>query len=138
MTNVNDYNTRLIDEFRANNGVVDGPFETQPLMLFTHTGAKSGKQRTTPIVYHRDGDRLVIAASKGGAPTNPAWYHNLVAHPDVTVELPGQTFRARATEVKGEERDRLFRAHAELMPAFADYETKTDRKIPIFVLTRVD
>ena len=133
-----DFNTDLIEEFRVNDGKTSGPFAGAPLMLFTHTGAKSGKQRTNPIVYTRDGDNLVIIASKGGAPTNPDWYYNLVANPEVTVELPGgETFKARAREVHGDERDRLFAAQAELMPGFKEYEAKTTRVIPVFVLERV-
>ena len=97
---INDFNRQLIDEFRANNGKVGGPFERAPLVLLTTKGAKSGQPRTFPVVYTRDGDRIVVIASKGGAPNNPAWYHNLVANPEVTVELPGETF-ARA----GQRRD---------------------------------
>jgi deazaflavin-dependent oxidoreductase (nitroreductase family) len=133
---VNDFNRGVIEEFRANEGKTTGPFAAAPLLLMTTTGAKSGKERIIPIVYTRDGDRLVIAASKGGAPTNPDWYWNLVAHPDVTIELPGETFPARATVVDGAERDRLYAAHANAMPGFAEYQTKTDRVIPIVVLER--
>ncbi|HEY3723894.1 MAG TPA: nitroreductase family deazaflavin-dependent oxidoreductase [Acidimicrobiia bacterium] len=134
---VNDFNRGIIEEFRANDGKTSGPFAGAPLMLMTTTGAKSGKERVIPIVYTRDGDRLVVAASKGGAPTNPDWFHNVVAHPEVTVELPGETFRAKASVVDRAERDRLYAAHADLMPGFADYEKKTDRVIPIVVLERI-
>jgi deazaflavin-dependent oxidoreductase (nitroreductase family) len=134
---VNEFNRNLVEEFRANGGKTTGPFEHAPLLLMTTTGAKSGKERVIPIVYTRDGDRLVIAASKGGAPTNPAWFHNVVAHPDVTIELPGEKFAARATVPDRPERDRLYAAHAEAMPGFAEYEAKTDRVIPIIVLERV-
>jgi len=133
---VSDFNRSLIEEFRANDGKTAGPFAQAPLLLMTTTGAKSGKQRVIPIVYTRDGDRLVIAASKGGAPTNPDWFHNVSANPDVTVELPGEKFAARATVVDGTERDRLYAEHAEAMPGFAEYESKTDRIIPIVVLER--
>jgi deazaflavin-dependent oxidoreductase (nitroreductase family) len=132
----NDFNTKLIDEFRANGGQVSGMFAGRPMLLLTTTGAKSGQQRTTPLVHTRDGDRIVVIASKGGAPTNPAWYHNLVANPTVTVELGTEKFPAKATVVTGTERDRLFAAQAAMMPAFAEYETKTTRKIPVVALER--
>ena len=132
-----DFNQGVIDEFRANEGKTSGPFENQPLMIMTTTGAKSGKERVIPIVYTRDGDRIVIAASKAGAPTNPDWYFNIVAHPEVTIELPGETFTARGAVVEDRaERDRLYAAHAEAMPGFAEYEQKTDRVIPVIVLER--
>jgi deazaflavin-dependent oxidoreductase (nitroreductase family) len=134
---VNDFNQGVIDDFRANDGPTSGPFAEAPLMLLTTTGAKSGKERVTPIVFTRDGDRLVIAASKAGAPTNPDWYWNVVANPEVKVELPGDTYRARATVVDRPERDRLYATHAEAMPNFAEYETLTDRVIPVVVLERV-
>jgi deazaflavin-dependent oxidoreductase (nitroreductase family) len=105
--------------------------------LITTTGAKSGRRRTTPIVYTTDGDRLVIIASKGGAPTSPDWYHNLVANPDLTVELPLETFEARARVAEEPERERLYRAQAALMPNFDEYEKATTRKIPVVVLERV-
>jgi deazaflavin-dependent oxidoreductase (nitroreductase family) len=134
---VNDFNRGVIEEFRANEGRTTGPFADAPLMLMTTTGAKSGAARIIPIVFTRDGDRLVIAASKGGAPTNPDWYWNVVANPEVTIELPGETYRARATVADRPERDRLYAAHAAAMPGFAEYETKTDRVIPIVVLERI-
>jgi deazaflavin-dependent oxidoreductase (nitroreductase family) len=135
---MHDFNQGVIDEFRANDGKTTGPFENQPLMIMTTTGAKSGKERVIPIVYTEDGDRIVIAASKGGAPTNPDWYFNIVAHPEVTIELPGETFTARGTVVDDRgERDRLYAAHAAAMPGFAEYEQKTDRVIPVIVLERV-
>jgi deazaflavin-dependent oxidoreductase (nitroreductase family) len=133
----NEFNRGVIEEFRANDGKTTGMFADAPLLLMTTTGAKSGKERVIPIVYTRDGDRLVIAASKGGAPTNPDWYSNLVANPETTVELPGETFPARATVIEGPERDRLYAAHAAAMPNFAEYATKTDRIIPIIVLERI-
>jgi deazaflavin-dependent oxidoreductase (nitroreductase family) len=132
-----DFNDNLVEEFRANDGKVSGVFAGAPLLLLTMTGAKSGSRRTTPLVYSKDGDRIVIIASKGGASTNPAWYHNLVAHPEVTVELPGEKFDARASEATGDERDRLFRQQADLMPNFDEYARNTERKIPVFVLERV-
>jgi deazaflavin-dependent oxidoreductase (nitroreductase family) len=131
------YNNAVVDEFRENAGQVTGMFAGAPLVLITTTGAKSGKKRTTPVVYTTDGDKVVIIASKGGAPTSPDWFHNLVANPDVTVELPNDTFEARARVPEDPERERLFRAQAELMPNFAEYEKATDRKIPVVVLERV-
>lgn len=129
-----NYNQSVIEAFRANGGKVQGPNQ---LILLTTTGAKSGQPRTTPVAYSTDGDRLVIAASKGGGPTNPDWYHNLLANPTVTVEQGTERFQARASVITGEERDRLYARHAELMPGFADYPKKTTRTIPIVVLERV-
>jgi deazaflavin-dependent oxidoreductase (nitroreductase family) len=136
MADVNDFNRNLIEEFRANGGKVTGPFEGAPLLLLTTRGAKSGKTRTNPVVYTKDGDRLVIIASKGGAPNSPDWYHNIVANPTVTIELPDETFEARASLASGDERDRLYAAQAEMMPAFKEYEHKTSRRIPVVILER--
>jgi deazaflavin-dependent oxidoreductase (nitroreductase family) len=137
MTDLNEFNRNLIEEFRANGGKVSGMFERSPLVILTTTGAKSGQPRTFPVVYTRDGDRLVVVASKGGSDQNPAWYHNLVAHPTVTVELPDETYQARAVVVEGEERDRLYRAHADRMPNFDEYQAKTSRRIPVIALERI-
>jgi deazaflavin-dependent oxidoreductase (nitroreductase family) len=131
------FNRGLIEEFRANDGKVGGDFANAPLLLLTTTGAKSGQQRTSPVVYTTDGDRLVIIASYAGRPTNPAWFNNLVANPEVTVEIPGETFAARAVVAAGEYRDRLYAAQAELMPAFGEYQTKTTRQIPVVTLERI-
>jgi deazaflavin-dependent oxidoreductase (nitroreductase family) len=133
---MSDFNTKIIDEFRSNHGRVGGPFEGAPLLVLTTTGAKSGQPRTNPLVYLPDGDRMVIFASKAGAPTNPDWYHNLKAHPRVTVEVGDETFDADATVAEGEERDRLYAQQATIMPGFAEYQEKTDRVIPVVVLTR--
>jgi deazaflavin-dependent oxidoreductase (nitroreductase family) len=134
---VNDFNTKIIAEFRANGGKVGPPFEGAPMVLLHTTGAKSGKERVNPLVYTIDGDRFVIIASKGGAPTNPDWYHNVKANPNVTLEIGEETFAATATvHDTGAERDRLFAAQAELMPGFKDYEKATDRVIPVVVLER--
>ena len=111
-------------------------FEGAPMLLLTTTGAKSGNPYTTPLVHTTDGDRIVIIASKGGAPSNPDWYYNLVANPEVTVELGTETFQAKASVVTGEERQRLYDAQAELMPNFKEYAEKTTREIPVVVLTR--
>jgi deazaflavin-dependent oxidoreductase (nitroreductase family) len=134
VTEMNDFNTRIIEEFRANGGKVGGPFAGAPMVLLTTTGARSGTPRTTPLAYLPDGDRIVIFASKAGAPTNPAWYHNLVAHPEATVEVGGETRRVRAEVVTGAERDRLFAEQARRMPGFADYQAKTTRIIPVIAL----
>jgi len=133
----NGFNAALIEEFRANGGHVTGMFGGAPLVLITTTGAKSGKKRTTPIVFTTDGDAVVIIASKGGAPTSPDWFHNIVANPEVTVELPTEKFEARARIPEDPERERLYRAQAALMPNFAEYEKATTRKIPVVVLERV-
>jgi deazaflavin-dependent oxidoreductase (nitroreductase family) len=134
---MSDFNENVINEFRANGGKVGGPFEGAPMMLLTTTGAKSGRARTSPVVYTRDGDRFVIIASKAGAPTNPDWFHNLVASPEVTAEVGTETFPARATVTSGEERARLYDAQAALMPGFAEYAQKTTREIPVVVLDRL-
>ncbi|MEU4517484.1 nitroreductase family deazaflavin-dependent oxidoreductase [Amycolatopsis sp. NPDC024027] len=134
---MNDFNNQVVAEFRANEGKVGNYFEGKNVLLLTTTGAKSGAERLSPLVYTRDGDRYVVAASMGGAPKNPAWYHNLVANPKVTVEVGTEKFEATATVIADRaERDRLYAgmvAHAE---GFAEYETKTDRVIPIVVLER--
>src|SRR5271157_2120625 len=103
-----EFNKGVIDEFRKNGGKVGGPFAGAPMVLLTHKGAKSGTIYTTPLVYSKDGNRIVIIASKAGAPNHPAWYHNIVAHPEVTLEIGTERFRAKATVTQGEERERLF------------------------------
>ena len=136
MTTQNDFNQQVIAEFRANGGKVGGRFAGAPMLLLTTTGAKSGQRRTTPLVYLPDGDRMVIFASKGGAPTHPAWYHNLVAYPQTTVEVGTETVPVTAVVVTGEERDRLYARQAALRPAFAEYQEKTTRRIPVVALHR--
>jgi deazaflavin-dependent oxidoreductase (nitroreductase family) len=129
----------LVADMRAHGGqVTSGPMAGRPLMLLTTKGAKSGRQRTTIVTYTRDGDRYVIAASKGGAPTNPAWFHNLRVNPEVTVEAGGEIFPARATVTEGAERDRLWNQHAAERPEFRDYPSRTSRVIPVIVLDRLD
>jgi deazaflavin-dependent oxidoreductase (nitroreductase family) len=127
----NEYNAELIEKFRANGGVMPN---RSALLLLTTTGARSGQQRVNPLAYTRDGDRYVVIASKGGYPSHPDWYHNLVANPEVTVEVDGQRFAARAAVTEGAERERLFNAQAALMPNFADYQTRTSRTIPVITL----
>jgi deazaflavin-dependent oxidoreductase (nitroreductase family) len=130
-----DFNAQVIDEFRDNAGVVGGMFEGMTLLLLHDTGAKSGKPYIHPLAYHDDDGRYVIFASKGGAPTNPAWYHNLKVHPDARIEVGTDTFDVTATELTGEERDRVYRAMAARAPQFAEYEQKTTRTIPVVALS---
>ena len=134
---MNDFNSAVIEEFRANDGRVGGQFEGAPLLLLTSTGAKSGEPRTTPVVYLRDGGHLVIFASKAGAPTNPGWYHNLLAHPSAIVEVGTETIEVNASVATGEERRRLYERQSELFPQFVEYAKKTPREIPVVILQRV-
>ncbi len=132
----NDFNTKIIEEFRANAGKVGGPFDGAPMALVTSTGAKSGKPHTTPLVYLKDGNRIVVFASMGGAPKNPAWYNNLAANPAATVEVGTERYDAKAVVTSGAERDELFRRQAALLPAFGEYEKRTTRVIPVVALER--
>jgi len=134
MSNPNNWNQTIIDEFRANSGQVGGQFKGRTLLLLHTTGARSGQERVNPVAYTRDGERLVIIASKGGAPTNPDWYYNLVAHPVVNVEVGTEQFQAQATVPEEPERTRLYNQMAAVMPGFAEYERKTTRKIPVVIL----
>ncbi len=132
------FNEGLIEDFRAHGKVTRGPFVGRDVLLLTTTGAQSGRERTNPLVYSRDGERLVVIASKGGAPTHPSWFHNLRKHPIVTVELGGERFPARATAAAPEsERRRLYDQHAVRNPGFRDYEKKTTRRIPAVILERI-
>lgn len=127
----------MIADLRANGGTPSsGPLAGRPLAIMTSKGAKTGQDRTAIVTYHRDGDAFVIAATKGGADEHPAWYHNLVAHPDATFEAAGETFPVIARETTDGERQRLYDEHARLYPEFAAYPSKTTRVIPVFVLTR--
>lgn len=137
MPEANNWNTAIIDEFRANEGKVGGNFAGAPLLLLNSTGAKSGQVRTNPMMYLPDGDRLIVFASKAGAPTNPDWYYNLVANPVATVEVGTDRYEVKATVLIGAERDRLYAKQAELYPGFAEYEAKTDRTIPVVALERI-
>lgn len=128
------FNQQIIDEFRAHDGVVGGDFEGSPLLLLHHTGAKTGAARVTPVMYRSVGDDVAVFASKAGAPENPAWFHNLVAHPDTTIEIGAESRNVRARVAEGDERDRIWEAHKSAFPAFAEYETGTDRVIPVVVL----
>jgi deazaflavin-dependent oxidoreductase (nitroreductase family) len=129
-----DWNSKIIEEFRANGGKVGGMFEGAPLVLLHTTGAKSGTEWVNPLMHRTEGDRLVVFASKGGAPTNPDWFHNILAHPEVTVEVGTDTRRATARVAEGEERDRLWEAQKREVPQFAEYERMTRRRIPVVVL----
>ena len=138
MTDANDWNRQIIEEFRANEGKVGGQFAGAPLVLLTTTGARSGQPRTSPMMYLDDGGRRYVFASKAGAPTNPDWYHNLKANPEVTVEVGTDELRATAREVTGAERDRIYAHQAGLYPGFAEYQEKTARTIPVVELVPVD
>ncbi|MBF8192467.1 nitroreductase family deazaflavin-dependent oxidoreductase [Nonomuraea sp. K274] len=129
-----DLNHQVIEEFRANGGKVGGMFEGAPLLLLTTTGARTGRRHTNPVVYLRDGERLLVFASNAGGDAHPAWYHNVVAGPKVTVELGEDRFEARAVPLEGEERDRVYARQAAIDPAFAAYQEKTDRVIPVVAL----
>jgi deazaflavin-dependent oxidoreductase (nitroreductase family) len=131
----NAFNKDVIAQFRANGGQVPG--RKYPLILLTTIGAKTGLPRTIPLNYSTDGDRIVVIASKAASPTHPDWYHNLVAHPEVTIEIGAETFTARARVAEGVERQRLFDAQAALMPFFAEYQQQTAREIPVVVFERI-
>jgi deazaflavin-dependent oxidoreductase (nitroreductase family) len=132
---MSDWNKKIIEEFRTNQGHVGGHFENTPLLLLHTTGAKSGQPRINPVAYVKDGERFVIVASKGGAPENPDWYYNLLAHPEVTVEVGTETLKVQATPAEEPERTRLFDRMAAKNPGFDEYRKKTDRQIPVIVLT---
>jgi deazaflavin-dependent oxidoreductase (nitroreductase family) len=133
---MSDYNQQIIAEFRANAGRVGGSWEGRDLLLLTTTGRKSGNEHTTPMVYTRDGDRLLVYASKGGAPKHPDWYLNLVADPQVIVEVMGERYDATAAPLQGQERDREYAAQTERVPTFGEYQEKTTRVIPVVALQR--
>jgi deazaflavin-dependent oxidoreductase (nitroreductase family) len=137
MTTPNNWNQQIMDEFRANAGKVGGPFEGKTLLLLHTIGAKSGKEHVNPVACLEDGGSLVIIASMGGAPMNPAWYHNIVAHPRVTVETGTEKFQATAEITTEPERTRLYEKMIQMMPGFAEYREKTTRVIPVIKLTRV-
>jgi deazaflavin-dependent oxidoreductase (nitroreductase family) len=126
-------NRRVIEEFRANGGHVEG---WAPLILLTTRGAKSGQPRIYPLMSVPDGDHYIAVASKGGAPENPLWYHNLLAHPDVTVEVGNETFAATARLLKGDEREQAFAKAVAVFPPYGEYQKKTAREIPVFRLER--
>lgn len=132
---MSDWNLQVIEEFRENGGKV-AAFKDQPLLLLHHKGAKSGVERVNPLAYQQVGDAYAVFASKGGAPTSPDWYHNLVANPRATVELGAETFDVQARVPLDEERKRIWEHQKELNPGFAGYEKQTSREIPVVVLER--
>jgi deazaflavin-dependent oxidoreductase (nitroreductase family) len=134
---MNERNRAVIDEFRANGGKVGEPYADGTLVLLTTTGRKSGRQVTTPLMSLPDGDRVVVFASKGGAPSHPDWYGNLVANPRVTVEVGTEKYEAEAKVITGSERDALYARQVERRPVFGEYEQRTTRKIPVVALERV-
>ena len=137
MADNDDWNAKVIAEFRENGGKVGGPFEGSPMVLIHHRGAKTGTERVTPLMCQVEGDRIFIFASKAGAPDNPDWYHNLKANPDITIEFGDeQDIPVRAVELTGEERDRVWERQKREWPQFAEYEAKTERTIPVLELRR--
>jgi len=137
MSIVSEWNQAVVEEFRANGGEVGGHFTGRNLLLLHTIGRKNGDERINPLAYVRDGERYVIIASKGGAPTHPDWYYNLTANSVVSVEVGTESFQVRAVEAQEPERSRLYEKMVEMMPAFAEYRQKTERIIPVFVLTKV-
>ena len=136
MTDRNEWNRRVIEEFRANAGRVGGMFERMPLLLLHHRGAKSGLERVNPLAYRRVGDSVAVFASAGGQPTDPHWFSNLVANPNVAVELGTERYDARARVASGEERERIWRDVTSALPQFAEYQARSGREIPVVVLDR--
>ena len=136
---VDDFNRQVIEDFRANNGAVGGFFAGKPVLILHHTGAKTGMQRLNPLVYAAHGEGYVVAATKGGSPHHPHWFLNVRANPDVTVEVGTERFPAKATIIEdGPVRDELYAKLVAIMGQFAEYETKTNRRIPVIVLERAD
>jgi deazaflavin-dependent oxidoreductase (nitroreductase family) len=138
MSEANDFNQQIVEEFRANGGKVGGPFEGLPLVLLHHTGAKSGTKRVNPLAYQRIGDDSVaVFASKGGAPTNPDWYYNVIANPNTSIEIGDDRYDVTARVASGEERERIWEAQKTAFPNFAEYETTSGgREIPVVVLDK--
>lgn len=136
MADHDDWNKKIIDEFRANDGRVGGPFEGAPMVLVHHTGAKTGTERVNPMMYQQVGDAWAVFASAAGADHNPAWYHNLLAHPDTTIEVGTETIPVHVRELSRDERDPIWETQKERYPGFADYESKTSRTIPVVLLER--
>ncbi|CAN5611151.1 nitroreductase family deazaflavin-dependent oxidoreductase [soil metagenome] len=136
MADANDFNTKIIEDFRANAGKVGPPFEGAPMLLLHSTGAKSGEERVHPMVFQDVGGSWAVFASKAGAPDNPAWFHNLVANPSASIELGTETVAVTARVLEGDEREQVWSKQKEIMPGFADYEKATTRTIPVIVLDR--
>ncbi len=137
MSNPNDWNRKTIEEFRANGGQVGGPFAGAPLLLLHTTGAHSGLERVNPMMYQDLGGPVAVFASKGGQPTHPDWYHNLLAHPEVTAEIGTESRRFRARTAAGDEREPIWSRQKQAYPGFAGYEAKTTREIPVVILDPV-
>jgi len=133
---MSDWNASIIEEFRANGGKVGGPFQGATLLLLHTRGAKTGAERVHPLVYQAKGEDVVVFGSYAGAPSHPAWFHNVVANPEVQAEIGSETVPMRARVTEGAERDELWERQKELVPGFADYERKTSRQIPVIVLER--
>jgi deazaflavin-dependent oxidoreductase (nitroreductase family) len=138
MSSFHDFNRNLVEDVREHGKPTSGPFLGRDVLILTTRGARSGEERSTPLVYTRDDGHHVIVASKGGAPTHPSWYHNLTAHPIVTVETGKEKFQAKANVMDGDDYERLYKQHADINPGFWDYRKKTTRKIPVIVLERLD
>ncbi len=136
MADANDFNAQIITEFRSNEGNVGGPFEGMPILLLHSTGAKSGEERVHPLAYQAVGDDLAVFASYAGGPKNPAWYHNLVANPDASIEVGTDVFNVTARVTAGAERDGIWETQKERIPVFSGYEEKTNREIPVVLLER--
>jgi deazaflavin-dependent oxidoreductase (nitroreductase family) len=134
---MSDWNTKIIEEFRQNEGRVGGQFTGASMVLIHHVGAKSGTERVNPLVYFPDGDRMIVVASAGGAPKNPDWYHNLKANPRTRAEVGAETFAVEAVELTGDEYADAWSRITAKMPGFADYQSKTTRSIPLLALNRV-
>jgi deazaflavin-dependent oxidoreductase (nitroreductase family) len=133
-----DWNEKIIEEFRTNEGRVGGPFEGSPILLLHHRGARTGTERVNPLVYQPlSDDAVAVFASKGGAPTHPDWYFNLKTNPKVTAEIGTDKIEAKARVAEGDERERIWTEQKKLMPAFADYEKGTTREIPVIILEKV-
>lgn len=131
-----NWNSNIIEEFRANHGRVRGMFEGMPMLLLSHTGAKTGTERTNPLVYLPWDGRVFVFASKGGAPAHPHWFLNLKANPDVSVEIGDESFDATAVEITDDERDEVYARQVELTPQFGEYEEKASRQIPVVEIIR--
>jgi deazaflavin-dependent oxidoreductase (nitroreductase family) len=136
MTDQIEFNRKLIEEFRATRGAPDGPFAKRPIVLLTTTGAKTGMPRTTPVMYIREGERLLVVASNAGAPSHPAWFRNLSAHPNLSVEIGAETFEARAVVLEGADRRAIWEKIVQQYPFFGDHQAKIERQIPVVELQR--
>lgn len=134
---MNEFNQQIVDEFRQNGGKIGGYFEGANMILLTTTGAQTGEPHLAPLVYFRDGERVLIVASKGGAPSHPDWYFNLREHPEVTVEIGSETYQARATALEDPERSEKFAEIVAQAPGFGEYQEKTTRVIPVVALERI-